>query len=230
MASNNATAVRKRSQIAKANRTMFLWIAVSSALVGSALVVAYFFVQLLVYNEKVLIAKYDTIATLEANNEAVPALEDAIRVLDTNEALAAAKANPDDQALQVILDALPSDVNSLALGASLQSKLLVGVDDITVESLQVTPVNGVESLSDASMVDASVDDGSGNYITFQFAVSGSQEGLKQILQNLERSIRLIDIQTLRIESQENGQLLTVSARAYYEPAKTFELKDKKVEK
>lgn len=231
MVANINAAVRKRAQIAKANRTMFLWIAVSSAIVGSALVVSYFFIQLLVYNEKVLIEKNNTISTLEANNAIIPELESAIRVLDTNENLAAAKANPSDQSLQVILDALPAEANSLALGASLQSKLLVGIDGITVESLQVTPVSGVESLVDGTTVDATTTSATSEYyIDFQFTVTGSQDALKGVLQNLERSIRLIDIRTLRIDSQESSQLLTVQARAYYEPEVTIMLQDKKVPK
>lgn len=232
MASNNTAALRKRAQIAKANRTMFLWIAICSALVGSALVVSYFLARQLVYNEKVLAEKQNTVSVLEANNEIIPDLEAAIRVLDANEALAAAKAREEDQAIQVILDALPADANSPALGASLQSRLLAGVEGITVETLQVDPVSGVESIDDASTVDAAPvvesEDSVGNVISFQFSVSGNQDALKAVLQHLERSIRLIDIRLLRIESQGESQLMTVQGQAYYEPARTIELTDKVV--
>lgn len=223
MATNTA-ALRKRAQIAKANRTMFLWIAVSSAIVGSAVVVSFFLGRQLLYNEKILAEKNNTVSQLEKNNAIVPELQTEIRVLDTNEALAAAKANQDNQTIQVILDALPSDANSLALGASLQSKLLTGVDGLVVESLQVDPVFGLESLDETGGAAASASE-----ITFQFAVSGSEAALKQVLTNLERSIRLIDIRSLVIESQGERQVMTVRARAFFEPAKTIELKDKVVE-
>ena len=113
MAEKNSAAIRKRAQINKANRTMFLWIAVSSAIIGSAVVVAIFLGQQLFYNEKILAEKATTIQTLEANSEVIPELETEIRILDTNEALATSKANDDDQTVQVILDALPSYANSL---------------------------------------------------------------------------------------------------------------------
>lgn len=226
---NNAAALRKRSQIAKANRTMFLWIAVSSALVGAALVVSYFLAQRAFYNEKVLGEMNNTVSVLEKNNAAVPDLQAQIRVLDTNEALASVKASSDDQAIQVILDALPADANSLALGASLQSKLLANIEGVRIESLQVEPVVGLETFSDGATVDAgTADDAVSNAINIQFSVSGDQNALKAVLQNLERSIRLIDIRTLRVESQGATQLMTIQARAYYEPAKTIELKDKVV--
>lgn len=227
MPPNNSNALRKRTQIAKANRTMLLWIAAASAIVGSALVIAFFLGQKLVYNEKVLSEKDKTVSILKANNAAVPDLEAQVRVLDTNEALASAKAKDNDQTIQVILDALPSDANSLALGASLQNKLLTGISGLTLESLQVDPVIGVEILSDGSIQDASAT-GLDNEITFQFSVSGSQKDLKRVLINLEKSIRAIDVTSLRIESQGSVQLMSVEARAFYEPARTIELYDKVV--
>jgi hypothetical protein len=225
----NTAALRKRTQITKANRTMFLWIAASAALIGCALVVSFFLAQKLFYNEKVLGEKEKTISILKNNNAIVDELETQVKALDASEVLASVKARPTDQAIQVILDALPSGANSDALGASLQSKLLAGIQGLRIESLQVDPVLGIESLADeTSSEDASAATESANQITFQFSVSGSQEALKEVLTNLERSIRAIDITSLRIESQGTTQLMTVQARAFYEPAKTIQLTDKVV--
>jgi hypothetical protein len=223
----NDVAIRKRTQIAQANRTMFLWIAIASALVGSAIVVSFFLAQKAIFNEKVLIEKQNTVSALDNNNKVAPELEDEIRVLDTNQALISSKANDTDQAIQVILDALPSDGNSLALGASLQNKLLAGITGLTtVQSLRVDPIAGVEALTtDASVVDASEGTGE-NEITFQMSVKGSQDAIRAVLQNFERSIRLIKITSLQIETQPDGQLMTVQAKAFYEPSKSIELKDK----
>lgn len=224
----NDVAIRKRSQIAQANKTMFIWIAVASALVGSAIVVSIFLAQKAFFNEKVLAEKQNTISTLDQNNKVAPDLENQIRVLDTNEALASAKANESDQAIQVILDALPSDGNSLALGASLQNKLLAGVSGLSsIQALQVDPIVGLESLSNANVVDAS-SSGAQNTITFTFIVKGTQEAIKTVLQNMERSIRQIDVNSIQIETQQDGQVMTVKAQSYYEPAKSIELKDKVV--
>ncbi len=229
MQPNNA-AIRKRSQITKANRTMFLWIAAGSVVVGCALVVSVFLGQKLFYNERVLAEKDKTVSTLKANNDIVADLETQVRVLDTNDDLKSVKSSDGSQSIQVILDALPSDANSLALGASLQTKLLAGISGLTLESLQVDPVVGIESLAEGSATeqDAATSNSAGNQITFQFSVSGSPDALKQVLKNLERSIRAIDIISLRIESQGSNQLMSIQARAFYEPAKTLELVDKVV--
>ncbi len=222
----NDAAIRKRTQIAKANKTMFIWIALASVLVGVAAVVSLFLVQNLIYKEKVLSEKQATVTTLTANNDVVPELADEVLVLDTNTDLASVKANESDQTLQVILDALPSEANSFALGASLQNKLLV-VDGISVESLQVDPVVGVETLTSNRVVRGS-SKASANEITFRFTVTGSQEALQKVLENLERSIRTIHIETVRIEIQSTGPEMTVEGKAFYEPAKTVELEEEVV--
>ena len=223
-------ALRKRTQIARANRVMFLWVAGVSILFGFALVGSIFLTQMLLFNERVLQEKDRIVAILKSNNSNVQELESQIRVLDTNQALIDSKASSDDRAIQVILDALPSDANSLALGASIQNKLLANITGLTLNSLQVDPVVGIESLtSDASVQNvSSALPSSQNEIAFRFSVSGNETALKQVLLNLELSIRTIDVISLKIEGQGSTSVLSVQARAFYEPARIVQLKDKTV--
>ncbi len=224
----NDTALRKRTQITQANRMMFIWIAAASALVSFALVASIFLAQKLLFNEKVLSEKNRTVSTLNANNKLVSDLQTQVRVLDTNIDLATSKAKDSDQTVQVILDALPSDANSLALGASLQNKLLAGVPGLTIQSLQVDPVAGVESLTSGSVQSGVSKAVSDTQITFRFSVTGNQDALKGALTNLERSIRTIDITNLQIENQGTSQVMTIQGRAFYEPTRNVTLYDKVV--
>jgi hypothetical protein len=221
-------AIRKRTQIALANRTMFLWVAGVSVLFGISLVLAIFLTQMLFFNEKVLSEKNRTISTLDKNNSNVEELQRQVNILNTNKALIESKSKSDDQAIQVILDALPSDPNSLALGASLQNKLISGLKGLNLDSLQVDPVVGIESLdTSGTVIDASADGGeSQNEITFKFSVSGNETALKGVLSNLERSIRTIDVTYLKIENQGETRMMTVKGRAFFEPAVEVKLKDK----
>jgi hypothetical protein len=225
-------AIRKRTQIARANRVMFGWVAAVSVVVGFALVGSVFLTQKLIFNEKVQAEKDKTVATLQTDNNNIPKLEAAVRVIDTNEALSSDKANATDQPIQVILDALPSDANSLALGASIQS-ILQGTQGLTIQSQQVDPVIGVEQLSSdgsADSADVSTSDGSTgeNQITFTYSVSGTQDVLKLALQRLEKSIRVIDITNLHIESQGTAEVMTFQGHAYYEPSRVVQLENKVV--
>jgi hypothetical protein len=224
-------AIRKRQQIANANRMMFMWVAIISAIVGIALVVSIFLLQKAWFNEKILAEKSKTASTLVHNNEVIDKLKDEIRVLNTNEDLKSAMAAGESEPIQVVLDALPSEANSSALGSSLQEKFL-NDPALTIESLNVDPVAGVESQSDSNVQDASQSTSSGeNQITFRFSVStgvNNASALKSLLQKLERSIRAIDITMLTVETQGNKLVLTVDGHAFYEPAKSVELKDKTV--
>lgn len=225
-------ALRKRQQIAKANRMMFMWVAGVSALVGIAIVASIFLLQKAWFNEKVLAEKSKTASTLVHNNQVINQLKDEVRVLNTNDALKSAMTPGESQPIQVVLDALPSEPNSSALGSSLQEKFL-NDPALTIESLNVDPIVGVESQTNTNVQDASNNAASTgqNQITFHFSVStdvGNASALKTLLQKLERSIRAIDITNLTIETQGTKLVLTVDGHAFYEPAQTVQLKDKTV--
>ena len=227
------TALRKRQQIANANRMMFLWVAAVSVVVGIAAVVSIFLVQKALFNEKVLAEKAKTASTLVNNNKVVDELKNQVRILNTNQSLKDSMAPGETQPVQVVLDALPSEANSSALGASLQEKFL-NDSALKLESLNVDPVAGVESDSDQNVQDASstsTTSAGANEITFRFVVSSdvaNANALKDLLQRLERSIRTIDITSLAIETQGTRLVLTVDGHAFYESAKSVDLKDKTV--
>lgn len=226
---NKEVALRKRQQIAKANRMMFLWVAGVSVVVGFAVVGSIFLAQKLAFNQKVLNEKNNTVSILTKNNAVVDDLKESIRLLDTNEGLNSAKAKPDDKALQVILDALPADANSLALASSLQNKLIAGIDGLTVESINVDTVAGdVTADPNVQVATPVADDAQANQITFKLAVSGDANVLKELLNRFEHSIRAIEITNLTLEQASGKLTMTIDGHAFYEPARVVELKDKVV--
>jgi len=223
----NEVALRKRTQIAKANRTMFIWIALASALVGTAAVVSIFLVQKLSYNERVLGAKQETVSILDSNLVVVNDLKTEVQALDANSALLSVKANDSDQALQVVLDALPADANSLALGSSLQNKLLSGIEgNFKLKSLEVKPVDGIETATNDTVVDAGAATATPNsQINFSFSVEGNQDALRKVLQNLERSIRTIVITRMNLNTESGVLTMNVEGHGFYQLGKTIELKE-----
>lgn len=211
------SAIRKRQQISNANRMMFMWVAGVSVVVGIAAVLIVFLVQHLLFNEKVLSKKQETVSTLVANNKAVDKLEENIRLLNTDQALLDTRAKPEDKPLQVILDALPADANSSALGSSLQNVLLPG-PDITIDSLTVAPADSEGATTSGAME-----------FTFSVSVPADKiDSLRDLLIRLERSIRAIDVSSLSLEMQGSKITMSVTASAFYEPAKTIELKNETV--
>ena len=227
------TALRKRQQIAKANRMMFLWVAGVSVVVGIAAVSSLFLVQKALFNEKVLGEKAKTASTLQKNNAAVEELQNQIRVLNTNDSLRGNMVAGETQPVQVVLDALPAGANSSAFGASLQQHFLQA-DGIRLVSLTVEPVQDVEVAAYGDGVGSPVTSSGGaseHQVQFSFAVSSdinTPNVLRDLLVRLERSIRPITLTNTVIEVQGERISLRADGYTYYQPARTADLKDKVV--
>lgn len=226
-------ALRKRQQIAKANRTMFIWVAAVAVLIGFSGVAVKFLWQEQTFNNKVLNEKSTTDKVLTGNLKAVTELKNQVRVLNTNQALKDSMALGQDQPIRVVLDALPSEANSSALGASLQEKFLTE-PGLNIETLTVDPVDGVESQSVSGVEDASssVSTTAGvGTIGFRFSVSTAAtdtQVLQDLLSKIERSIRTFHIQTMKLEQQGQRLLLTIDGQAFYQSAVSSNLKEKAV--
>lgn len=223
MASKGA-AVRKRQQIEKASRTMFLWVALAAAVIGIATVVSMSLVERLVYNQKVINEKSQTASNLSHNNKIIDELKRNVRVRNTDAALLETPRPEGREPISVVLDALPSQANSSALGASLQQKLLN--DGVSIDSLTVDPISGVEG--DDSTSDLTAGD---KEVGFSFTVSTdatTADKIKEVLTKLERSIRTINVKSLSIQQNSGRISLAVEGVAYYEPEVTVNLKEKQV--
>lgn len=229
MPDNGNQALRKRQQIEKAGKNMFLWVAGAAVILGICVVLAISLFERISYRQAVINEKNKTVSTLKKNIEVGEQLKEAIRVLNTNQALNQTPRLEDTEPVSVILDALPSTANSSALGASLQQNLLTG-DGVSIESLKVNPIPGVESLDGSS---SSSDDAGENSISFSFIVSvtgGDSNALQTMLRRLERSIRTINLTSVTVESQKNKITLKADGVAYYQPAVEAVLQDKTVPK
>jgi hypothetical protein len=206
--------MKKRQIIANSNRMMFIWIAAMSAVVGVCAVISLFLVQQIIFKTTVTNKLDNTVGVLKSNNKNADTLIENVRLLETNAALNSIKARPEDKALQVILDALPADNNSLALGSSLQQNLL-NVNGLSIETLSV------ESPSEAS------DSNTSTTVPFAMTLSANDPNiLKDTLSRMEKSIRVVDIDSLILERSQDKYTMTVKAHAYYEPAVTVELTNK----
>ena len=228
-------ALRKRQQIAKANRMMFLWVAGVSAIVGIAAVASLFLVQKALFNEKVLAEKSKTASTLQKNNAVVGSLQEQISVLNTNDLLREKMISNKEgaQPVQVVLDALPSTAISSAFGASLQQRFLQA-DGIRIDALTVTPVRDAEvtaygSGTRSAGASLSQSDDSAYKVQFSFDVSAEANNaaaLKDLFVRLERSIRPITLTNVVIEAQGTRLALRAEGYTYYQPPRTVDLRDK----
>jgi hypothetical protein len=202
---------------------MFIWVVVAAAVIGAALVLSLSLFERLSFNQKIIDEKSTTVNNLRDNNEVVDELKDNARVLNTDPSLAETPRPEGRQPISVILDALPSQANSSALGASLQQKLLN--DNVSIESLTVEPIEGAED-GEGELEDDEVQE-----ITFDFTVSAGADqadALRAVLRKMERSIRTINVTALEIEQQNSKISLSVEGVAYFLPEKRVELEKERV--
>lgn len=222
MPEHKGAAIRKRQQIDSSRRTMLLFVAGSAFVVGAGAVIAFFLVKQILFHSAVIFAKQDTIGTLDANKKAVDGLKNNIRALEANEALNAVKVSEASSALQTILDALPAQANADALGASIQKKLVNGIEGLTLESIVVQYTTGESG-------DQPVDANGRSVVAFTMRVSGPASSMKNALLRFEKSIRTITVTHLEIQAADNGTMsMDLAGQAYFEPAKKVELGKKVV--
>ena len=222
MGKSNIGGLKKRQQIDKSNKMMFIWITGVSVVVGFSLVLVLFLAQRILYGERVLTEKQETATTLTDNLKVVTELQNNVRLLNTNENLKSVRLDAEDSAVQVILDALPADANSTAMASSLQTRLLSGVSGVSIESISIDAVDDAE--------DGSGDSSEAVGIGFSFTISTekNQDGLRKILQRIERSIRPFTIDTFTIEGQNGQVTMTANGRGFYLPAQQVKLTEEVV--
>ena len=230
MAAPKLTAVKKRQQITAANKSVFAWTAVASIVVAFALVGGQLLFQQMVFNERVLNEKRSTDGTLSDNLKAADKLKEEVNVLLANEDLASVRSKATDSNLRVVLDALPSGIDALNLGSSLQNVFLSGtvksIERLSVDTLeQAAPGEGDTAVEDAS---SNSNSSKPQEIGFSFTVSGDFNNIKNALLSLERSIRPIQVTSINIEGSDSNLTASVQAKTFYQAAKKVELKDKTV--
>ena len=215
-----ATQISWRSQhVQRANRRMFLWVTAASILVGICLVVGLILGQRIIFMNKVIGAKVATEKTLKSNIAAIPQLRDNIRVMDTNDSLKSVRINDTDRPIQSVLDALPADANDTALGSSLATKIVGAIPGVTLESITIQPVSE----------DAELDGAGLGEMNFTLAVSvgaNNMDAFRQLLARTEKSIRVFEFTGISIESTGTRQVMTLTGKAFYAPAKTIQLQEK----
>ncbi len=219
------TAVRKRQQIQNANRTMLIWVALASAVVTICLVLGYNFVQTIMYNNKVISAKNATNKVLKENIAAIDTLKQNVNALQADKALIALKADTNDTAFQVVIDALPTVDDRTALAASLQQKILAQ-SGVTIEQVTVTDTSA--ALSSGATAAGSVAS-QVQQINFSFTIDGDYASINKAIQDIERTIRPISIDSVTLQGTANQLQATVAATTYYLPSVNYQLGSQEVQ-
>jgi Tfp pilus assembly protein PilO len=220
------TGLKKRQQIQQANRTMFIWVAAAAVALAICLVMAQFMVRQLMYNNKIIGEKTKTQQTLDKNLSTFDTLKKEVNKLTADDNLTALRAADTDTALQVIIDALPTNDDRAVLGTSLQ-RVVLARSGVGISSINVTQTGLVASTGTQATTSA-VNSKTPTEILFDITIVGNYDQISSAIKDMERSIRPISIDTIKLDGSGQQLSAMISARTYYLPSKTVELTDKTV--
>ena len=228
---NPAGGLKKRQQIENASRSMFVWVAVASVAVSICLVTAQFLFQKWTYNNRVLNAKYKAASQLSKNITNAHQLETAVNALVGNNDLASVKTNTDDPNTKSVLDALPSTFDATAWATSLQKAILshsgVAIDGISVPSDQDQTATG-GSTTATGATSANTNDPTPQQMKFEVTVSGSYDKIRNMMLDLERTIRPIQVTDITLDGDDASMTATIGGVTYYQPSKSASVKQEVV--
>jgi hypothetical protein len=170
----------------------------------------------ILYQNKIISSKKETLSIVEANKESARNLElsyisfatEPINVLGGSPAGSGPK---DGDNAKIVLDALPDVLDYPALSSSIEKILLDGGysiqalgggGDIVSDSGDTT----TSGLSDPVPID------------YPLSVDTSPQAAQSLLRTLESSIRPFNVVSLKIEGASNNLSLSINMNTYYQPS------------
>lgn len=216
------TGLKKRQQIASANKLIFLWVIGAAVAISICGVAMQFLFRQAAFNQKIISEKSKTQAVLARNVTNAKALKSKIQNLLADDNLARVKASPDDTTLKVVLDALPTTDDKAALASSLQQQILPKSGSVLTALTTISQTSGI---TDPNAVAPA---GGAQTATFDFGTTGSYDQVKNMLLDLERTIRPMNVTTLSLQGSDNALTTTVQGVTYYLPERTVELGKKTI--
>lgn len=216
-ANRTLTGVRKRQQIETTNKSIFVWLIISSVIVSFSLVALQFMVREFLFNQKIIDAKSATSKQLQQNITAGKQLTANVNALLADTNLGAVSKNVADTKtsnLSVVLDALPVSGDATGFANSLQTVILpksgVAISELSTSSalLDGTDLTGGSSAEPLTL-------------PFKASVSGDYASIEKMLKDIAKVIRPINLTELSMRAEDDGKIqVTISGVTYYLPARS----------
>lgn len=213
----------KRALISKANSTMVIATGVAAFIFVFSAVASKALYGQASYQNKVIAQKKKALSTLKGDISAVGSLKESYRafVETPRNVLGGSPAGTgalDGDNAKIVLDALPSKYDFPALATSLES--LIQSQGLEIQAISGTDEEVQQATNQSSVKPAPIP------IPFQVQVSGSFEGVKNLISSFERSIRPIQIKKIEVSSSAQGTNLVaiIDAQTFYQPEKSLKIR------
>lgn len=216
----------KRVQIDKANTTIVVVTSVAAFILVFCAVATKTLASQAAYQNRVMDKKRVAVKELKANVTAGKGLQayyNAFANTPTNiiGGTAAGTGDNDGSNVDIILDALPSSYDFPALVTSLDSLM-------SQQGVQISGIGGTDD-EVAQAAQTSSDTPAPIAMPFEVTVAGNYDSVRGMVDAFEKSVRPMQVQSMRISAQDKNQLgLDLSAQTFYQPAKTLNIAKKAV--
>ncbi len=215
----------KHLQINKSQSTIVIMAAIAAFMVVFSAVASKSLVDQIIYNNRVISAKKEAVGQLATNIEESEKLLTAYKVFvgNTKNVLG---GNPqgtgprDGDNAKIVLNALPSvydfpalttSIEKLVLSQKLEIASITGSDDEVAQSATTSSPNPV-----------------GIEIPFELSATGQYAAVQSTIDVFGKSIRPFNIQSLQLSGGQASMTLTMTGKAFYQPAKNFNITKKVV--
>ena len=212
----------KRIGVDKTNARIVGITAGASFLVIFFLVAAFSLFSTLQYQNRIIKAKKEAVTQLRKNLTARDNLVNSYKTFADSPqnfigGSAAGAGAQDGSNAKIVLDALPSKYDYPALTTSLEK--MASDQKVSIEELTGT---------DDELAQTSKDSNGPVPIEMPFTikVKGDYFATQRLVDSFYRSIRPIQVQTMKISGDAKEITLDISAKAYYQPGKTLTIKTK----
>jgi len=212
----------KQVMIDKANLTVVVAVSVAAFVTIFSLVGTKALLSQRAYQSRVITAREKARDQLEANLKAADSLTNSYQqfVSSAENAIggsATGSGERDGDNARIVLDSLPSKYDFPALTASLE-KLVKG------QGLTLDTITGVDDESNQQKAASSATPVPIE-MPFKVTVKGGYDNVQAFVGVIERSIRPFNVNQLEFKAGEGTDVsLTIDAKSYYQPEKSFEFK------
>jgi len=211
----------KRLQIDKANSRVVVAAGVAAFILIFSAVAVKTLISQATYQNRVISAKRATLNQLNTNIAAVNTLKESYATFNSANpnilgGNSAGSGPVDGTNPNLILSALPSSYDFPALANSLEK--LVASQGVEITSITGTDDQVAQQANQTSSTPTPAE------IPFQMAVTGNYQGVQNVLNAFDRSIRPVQVQSLVLAASDGDNLsLTVTAKTYYQPGKSLNI-------
>jgi Tfp pilus assembly protein PilO len=213
----------KRIGVDKTNARIVLVTAAAAFLVVFFLVASASLFSQLRYQNRIIKGKKEAVAQLKKNMDSRDSLVASYKTFNSAPVnyiggSATGSGAQDGNNAKIVLDALPGTYDFPALTASLEK--VASDQQVSIKSVTGTDDSVAQDVERSAATNPPVP------MPFEIKVGGDYQAVQRLVESFDRSIRPIQVQSMKISGDSKEVSLDITAQTFYQPARTLNMRTK----